>query len=134
MTPNRLARELEARLNGPHAEEHTTGTADLISEGVRFLNYATGSGAGDALEYPAAIYQVLGSLSEAAYRWLVQQDAAGMLAMDDHTSPADALAESAVCLEEASTMARQLGEELATAQSRISRLNGRGPNRQMEAE
>jgi hypothetical protein len=30
-------------------------------------------------------------------RWLEQQDAAGMLGMDDRTNPADAIAASAVC-------------------------------------
>ncbi len=139
MSPSRLARELEARLDGPHADEHTSGAATLASESVRFLNYATGSHAGQGLEFPSTVYDVLGSLSEAACRlpqlltqmtaWLDRANAAGLLGMDDRTSPGDAIAASAVCLEEAGALARHLGEELATAQARISRLNGRGPAR-----
>jgi hypothetical protein len=144
MSPSQLASELEARLNGPHAVEHTTGAADLVSEGIRYLNYATGSHAGDALEYPAAIYRVLGTLSEAAYRlpqlfhqmtrWLEQQDDAGMLAMDDGTSPTVAVAAAELHLEEAGRLARRLGKELAGAQNQISRLNGRGPARPDDEE
>ena len=43
MSPSRLAVELDSRLDGPHADEHTAGAANLAAECVRFLNYATGS-------------------------------------------------------------------------------------------
>ena len=86
MTPNRLARELTARLDGPHADEHTAGTADLAAEAVRFLNYATGSHSPAGLVYPATVYRIAADLSSATWRmqqlfdqlgaWLADQDAA----------------------------------------------------------
>ena len=56
MTPERLGRELEARLSGPHADDHTTAAAGLAAEAVRYLNYATGSHSPAALTGPATAY------------------------------------------------------------------------------
>lgn len=56
MTPDQLADQLTGRLDGPHADEHTTGAARLAAEAVRFLNYATGFHAPEGLTYPATVY------------------------------------------------------------------------------
>jgi hypothetical protein len=40
ITPDQMAEELAARLDGPHADDDTAA-ARLISQAVRFLNYAT---------------------------------------------------------------------------------------------
>src|SRR5690348_14047344 len=97
MTPDRLRVELTRRLDGPHADEHTTAAADLAAEAVRFLNYATGSHSSAGLCYPATVYAVAANLAEAAHRmpqlcdqltrWLQAELAAGHLACDDGTPP-----------------------------------------------
>ena len=97
MSPDRLRDELTRRLDGPHADEHTTAAADLAAEAVRFLNYATGSHSGAGLRYPATVYALTANLAAAAHRmpqlcdqltrWLESELAAGHLASDDRTPP-----------------------------------------------
>ncbi len=132
MSPDRLATELTRRLDGPHADEHTAGTARLAAEAVRFLNYATGHHAGQGLTYPATAYTVTGQLAGAAYglpqtcrqlaAWLDAEHAAGRLA-DDHRRPVGELTTTARSyLAEAAQLADSLGRALSEAQSAISGL------------
>jgi hypothetical protein len=139
MTPKRLARELAARLDGPHADEHTAGAAELCAEAVRFLNYATGSHSPEGLVFPATVYSIAADLSSAAYRMtqlfgqladqLARQDADGLLGTDDGSPTGDVVAAATVNLARATAAAGDLGGVLATLQNSISGLNGRGPNR-----
>jgi len=139
MTPKRLARELAARLDGPHADEHTAGAADLCAEAVRFLNYATGSHAPAGLVYPSTVYMIAADLSSAAWRmqqlfgqladWLAAEEAAGRLGTDDGSLVADTVAAASVNLTSATTAANHLSAHLASLQNSISGLNGRGPGR-----
>jgi hypothetical protein len=139
MTPERLARELAARLDGPHADEHTAGAGELCAEAVRFLNYATGSHSPAGLVYPATVYTLAADLSSAAWRmqqlftqlsgWLAAEDAAGRLGTDDGSPVADSVAAASVNLASASTAANRLSACLDALQNSISGLNGRGPNR-----
>ncbi len=137
MTPARLAAELERRLDGPHADEHTAGAAHLCAEAVRFLNYATGSHSPEGLVYPATAYTAVADLSSATYRmrqlfgqladWLATEHHAGHLAMDDHGEVGVIVASARIRLGTAAGLAGQLSRELADLQSAISGLNGRGP-------
>jgi hypothetical protein len=139
MTPKRLTRELTARLDGPHDDEHTAATADLCAEAVRFLNYATGSHAPAGLVYPSTVYLIAADLSSAAYRmvqlfgqldgWLARQDEAGLLGTDDGAPSAGVVAAASVNLASATTAARQLSGCLDALQNSIATLNGRGPGR-----
>jgi hypothetical protein len=139
MTPKRLARELTARLDGPHADEHTAAAADLCAEAVRFLNYATGSHSPAGLVYPSTVYMIAADLSSAAYRmpqlfgqladWLAREDAAGMLGTDDGRPAADVVAAARVNLASATVAAERLSAYLDALHNSISGLNGRGPNR-----
>lgn len=139
MTPQRLAVELQRRLDGPHDDEHTAAAADLAAEAVRFLNYATGSHSPQGLVYPATVYTVAADLSSAAYRmrqlfgqladWLARQDADGMLGTDDGRPAADVVAAASVNLASATTAAGHLSARLDALQNSISGLNGRGPGR-----
>jgi hypothetical protein len=143
MTPKRLTRELDARLDGPHADEHTAAAAELAAECIRFLNYATGSHAPAGLAYPSTVYMIAADLSSAAYRmvqlfgqltdWLAAEDAAGMLGTDDGGPTADVVAAARVNLASATTAAGHLSAYLAALQNSISALNGRGPNRSERA-
>jgi hypothetical protein len=139
MTPQRLARELAARLDGPHADEHTAGAAELCAEAVRFLNYATGSHSPTGLVYPATVYTLTADLSSAAYRmtqlfsqlsgWLARQDTYGLLGTDDGRPPAEVVAAAHAELRRAAIAAHSLSGHLDALQNSISGLNGRGPNR-----
>jgi len=136
MTPDRLAVELTRRLDGPHADEHTTGAADLAAEAVRFLNYATGSHSGDGLRYPATVYTIAADLSLAAGRmpqlfgqltgWLDTELAAGHLGVDDGSDPAAPVAEATAGLAEAAALADRLSRALAAVQSALGSVNARG--------
>lgn len=142
MTPNRLARELTARLDGPHADEHTAGTADLAAEAVRFLNYATGSHSPAGLVYPATVYSIAADLSAAAWRmqqlftqlgdWLAAQEAAGLLGTDDGSPVTATVVAASGHLASARTAANHLSARLDALQNSVSGLNGRGPNRPVE--
>ena len=139
MTPKRISRDLEARLDGPHADEHTTAAADLAAEAIRYLNYATGSHSPAALTFPSTAYDIATDLSIVARRmpqlfdqlarWLADQLAAGMLGTDDGIPPADVVARAGERLARATVFAEHLASELAALQSAISGLNGRGPSR-----
>lgn len=139
MTPNRLTRELDARLDGPHADEHTAGAASLAAECIRFLNYATGSHRAAGLEFPSTVYEVAADLKLAAERmpqllaqldqWLADQQLAGHLGMDDGSPTYDALARAGVSLTIAASHARALADRLGEVQNALAAVNGRGPNR-----
>jgi hypothetical protein len=139
MTPKRLAVELGRRLDGPHADEHTAGAAQLCAESVRFLNYATGSHSPEGLCWPSTAYEIAADMQLAASRmpqcfgqladWLRRENTAGMLATDDGTPPAEVVATAGERLASAALFAQRLATELAALQSAISGLNGRGPAR-----
>ena len=139
MTPKRLAGELERRLDGPHADEHTAATADLAAEAVRFLNYATGSHSPAGMEFPSTAYLITADLSIAAERmpqlfgqigrWLAEQLAAGLLGADDDTPPADAVAAAHRHLADAAIRASMLAADLSRVQNDLAIVNGYGPNR-----
>jgi hypothetical protein len=143
MTPARLERELDARLDGPHADEHTAATAALAAEAVRFLNHATGPHAASGLRYPATVYRIADDLSSAAYRmtqlfgqlggWLARQDAAGMLGTDDGTPAGQVVAAARVNLTSATAAATELSAYLDALHNSLATLNGRGPNRPADA-
>jgi hypothetical protein len=143
MTPKRLGRELQARLDGPHDDEHTAAAADLAAEAVRFLNYATGSHSPAGLVYPSTVYLVAADLSSTAHRmvqlfgqladWLAAEDAAGMLGTDDGGPSADVVTAARKRLAAASASATLLSAQLAALQNGIAGLNGRGPNRSERA-
>jgi hypothetical protein len=135
MTPAQLAAELAAGLDGPHADEDTTGAAWLAAEAVRFLNYATGSHAGQGLIFPATVYSVTGNLAEAAERlpqlfgqltrWLDAEHAAARLG-DDHGGPVGPLTDRArFHLDHAAYHAVTLSEELAAAQSALATVHAK---------
>jgi hypothetical protein len=138
MTPRQLAAELERRLDGPHADEHTAGAAFLAAEAIRFLNYATGSHSPAGLIFPSTVYSMAADLSSAAWRmqqlftqlgdWLVAEETAGRLGTDDGSPVADTIAAASVNLASATTAAHNLSAYLDALQNSISGLNGRGPN------
>jgi hypothetical protein len=139
MTPKRLSGELQRRLDGPHADEHTTWTADLAAEAIRYLNYATGSHSPEAVTFPSTAYDIATDLSIAARRmpqlfdqlarWLADQLAAGMLGTDSGADPAEAVAAARLHLLEATAHAARLAADLTAVQNDLAAVNGRGPNR-----
>jgi hypothetical protein len=139
MTPKRLSGEITRRLDGPHADEHTTGAADLAAEAIRYLNYATGSHSPEALTFPATAYDIATDLGIAARRmpqlfdqlarWLAEQLDAGMLGTDDGTAPAEAVAAARLHLLQAAAHAARLAADLTAVQNDLAAVNGRGPNR-----
>jgi hypothetical protein len=133
MSPAELADRLTALLDGLHDDERTTGAAHLAAEAIRFLNYATGSHAGQGLTYPATVYSVAASLAEAARRlpplcgqlasWLDAEHAAGRLA-DDHGGPVCVLTDRARGhLDQAARHADALSRALADVQSAIATVH-----------
>jgi hypothetical protein len=138
MTPHRLGCELEARLNGPHTDEHTADAADLAAEAVRYLNYATGPHSPEGLRYPATVCHIAGNLALAVKRmtqlvaqlddWLDTEHLLGHLGTDDGTPPADVVAAARANLVSARGAANYLCAHLETLQNGTSGLNGRGPN------
>jgi hypothetical protein len=144
MTPKEIICELEARLDGPHDDEHTAAVADLAAEAIRFLNYASGSHSPSGLVYPSTVYWIAGNLSSATYRmvqlfeqlggWLATSDADGMLGTDDGAPTADVTMRARADLREATASASKLADQLSKLRNDINRLNGRGPNRKAAEE
>lgn len=133
-TPRQLVDGLTGLLDGPHADEHTTGAAWLASEAIRYLNYATGSHADQGLTYPATVYTITGSLAEATgrlpqlcgqlTRWLDSECTAGHLA-DDHGGPVAPLTDrTRHHLDQAARHASALGAALSAAQSAVASVHG----------
>ena len=58
-------------LHGPYSPEHAQAAVSAVAELVRYLNYATGQGADQALPYASHVYSVVGGLKAAA-GWLEQ--------------------------------------------------------------
>jgi hypothetical protein len=133
LMPGQCLAQMDARRDGPHAEEHTVAAAWLASEAVRYLNYATGSHAPAGLPYPATVYSVTGALGEAASRlpqlcsqlaaWLDAERRAGQLA-DDHGGPVAPLTDRArFHLDQAAMYAAALGRALDSAQAATATLH-----------
>jgi hypothetical protein len=143
MTPQRLTRELEARLDGPHADENTVGAASLAAEAIRFLNYATGSHSPAGMVFPSTVYSIAADLSSAAHRmiqlfeqlgyWLSAADAAGLLGTDSGAPSTDVVDLAREDLDQAAALADRLSAQLDALQNGISGLNGQGPNRERVA-
>jgi hypothetical protein len=142
-TPKQLTAELERRLDGPHADEHTAAAAHLAAEAIRYLNYATGSHSPEGLTWPSTVYEIIADLSVAAGRmpqllaqmaeWLTAEDNAGHLAMDDHSPARAAVTLARIQMGYAADQARTLAVSLGRIQENISGLNGRGPDREAGA-
>ena len=58
---------IDLRTGGPHSPEKTAEVADLVAEGIRYLNHATLGGAG-GLEQPADIDRLISALATMASR------------------------------------------------------------------
>jgi hypothetical protein len=139
MTPRQLDVELRGRLNGPHDDEHTAAAADLAATAIRYLNYATGPHASQALHQPSTAYDVTAGLCLAASRlapclhqlgiWLQRQDAAGLLGTHDGAPSADVVEDADARLYTAAIKANALAADLSALQTVISGLNGNGPAR-----
>jgi hypothetical protein len=139
MTLTELVAEIERRMDGPHADEETTAAAWLAAEAIRYLNYASGSHSGMGLEFPSTVYSIVGGLSTAAHRmqqlceqlarYLVGQDAAGLLGTDDGTPAYRTVAAAKERLNTIVKLAAGLDHELSELQNTLAILNGRGPNR-----
>ncbi len=136
MTPDQMAAELAARLDGPHTDDDTAAAAQLICQAVRFLNYATAAGAG--LTYPATVYTVTGELAVAAARlsqltdqlgqFLARELAAGRLGDDFGRDPADAAGRADDYLAAAAAAAVTLGDVLSAAQNSIASIHQASPS------
>lgn len=133
MTPARLTEALIGRLDGPHADEHTTAAGWLATDAIRFLNYATGPHASAGLTNPVTVYAVTGSLARAAASlpqlcgqltgWLDAEQAAGRLG-DDCGGPVAVLTDRArFHLDAAARHATALGQALAGAQSALATVH-----------
>jgi hypothetical protein len=139
VTPERLTAELMARLDGPHADEHTAAAAELVSAAVRFLNYATGTHSAQGVSWPSTVYAVTARLSEAAGRmpqlchqlasWLDAGLDAGHLGVDDRSDPVGPVEEATSALVDAAGLAARLSIALANAQSALGSVNARGTAR-----
>jgi hypothetical protein len=139
MTPKRLSGEITRRLDGPHADEHTSWTADLAAETIRYLNYATGSHSPAGLVFPSTVYLLAADLSLAASRmpqlfdqlsrWLADQLAAELLGTDSGAPPAEAVTAAQAQLLTAAGHASKLAADLSAAQNALAAVNGRGPAR-----
>lgn len=138
MTPERLAGELTSRLDGPHTDEHTMGSARLAAETVRYLNYATRPHAAAGLTEPATVYTVVGNLTSLVHGltqtcdqlagWIEREHAAGRLACDTR-QPAHTVVEPALLqIHNAGQMANQLAATLAAAQTPAGHLKRPEPN------
>lgn len=131
MTLAQMASGLGARLDGPHGDADTTAAAQLVSQAVRFLNYATATRAG--LSYPATVYAVTGELAVAAARlsqlttqlgrFLARELAAGRLGDDLGRDPAFAVARADDYLAAAAVASATLGDVLSTAQNSLASLH-----------
>lgn len=112
MSLKRFAVELGCRLDGPHDDDQTAAAAEVCSEAVRFLNYATGAHSPAGLGYPATVYMVAADLSLAASRmqqlfaqltaWLAAEESAGHLGTDDNGPVADVVTAACANLADAS--------------------------------
>jgi hypothetical protein len=133
MTPGQMASELIGGLDGPHADKHTSATAHLAAETIRYLNYATGPHACTGVTEPATVYAVLGGLATAVARlpqifgqltgWLDREQATGHLA-DDCGGPVAVLIDrTRHDLDRAARYAGELAGMLSAAQSATGRLH-----------
>jgi hypothetical protein len=135
MTPDLMAAEITAQLDGPHADADTAAVAWLASEAVRFLNYATGSHAAAGLTLPGTAYTVAGELAAAVSRlgqltgqladFLERELAAGRLGHDHGSDPALSVQDARGHLLAAAAAAAVLEAALSGAQSDIAYLHYR---------
>jgi hypothetical protein len=135
MTPDLMAGELAARLDGPHADADTVAVARLASEAVRFLNYATGSHAAAGLTLPGTAYTVAGELALAVSRlgqltgqvtsFLHRELAAGRLGHDHGADAALSVEDALGHLLAAASAAAVLEAAFSGAQSGIASLHHR---------
>jgi hypothetical protein len=118
---------------GPHSPAYTREVASAMAECVRVLNYASGSGAQTAIVYPAAVYDVLGSLYTATARmpqllsqliiWLERAAEAGRLADDRHRDPGAAVSGAQAAAARAEVALGSLTAALEAAQQEIAFLS-----------
>jgi len=126
---------IDLRTDGPHSPDSVRGAADLVAEGVRYLNHATMPGAG-GLDYPGDAYSLLGALYTATQRlpqlfaqltaFLESQRDAGNLADDNGRDATGQVALAAFRLAKAHQAAATLTVQLRAAQNAISGLYVKG--------
>lgn len=125
---------IELNNDGPHSPETAQQAADMVAEGIRYLNHATAPGAG-GLESPQDVYGLLGALSTAAGRlpqllgqvsaWLQDECAAGRLRADQGSSIA-AVAEAGGWFMRANDAAGALQYALGQAHQIVGTMSGTG--------
>jgi hypothetical protein len=137
---------VEFHRDGPHSDDYTAEVARAVAEGVRVLNYATGSHAGRGLTGPQTVYTVAGCLGAAAAgleqllrqlsAFLEGQAAAGRLADDSGARPDQATARAGDLLGLARGTAADLAGALSGVPNAVSGLylpdadaGGREPGR-----
>jgi hypothetical protein len=128
-----VADRVEFHRDGPHSDDYTVEVARAVAEGVRVLNYATGSHAGRGLTCPQTVYEVAGCLGAAAAGLgqllrqlsasLQAQAAAGRLADDSGARPEHVVARAGGHLEAARVAAADLAGALSGVQSAVSGLH-----------
>lgn len=136
MTPDQLASQLTAALDGPHDDDGTAGAARLAAEAVRFLNYATGPHAAEGLTGPGTVDRITGNLAEAARRlpqlfgqlgdYLAHEFAAARLADVYGRLPYHVVSQARADLDHGAQLADDLGKALAAAQSAVAGLRTAG--------
>jgi hypothetical protein len=110
--------------------------AELIAEGMRYLNYATAPGAG-GLENPGDVYSLLGALGDVPGRmpqllgqiaaWLQDESAAGRIGID-RGSVTEAVAEVCMALSEATMAAGRVRAGLDRAHQATAIMSGKEGN------
>ena len=120
-------------LDGPHSPQSVLQAAELIAEGMRYLNRATAPGAG-GLETPGDVYSLLGALGDVPGRlpqllgqiaaWLQNQPAAGKIGVD-RGSVIEAVAEACMGLGDATTGAGQTRAGLDRAHQATAIMSGK---------
>jgi hypothetical protein len=123
---------VEFHRDGPHSDGYTAEVAGAVAEGVRVLNYATGSHAARGLTCPQTVYEVTGRLGVAAAGLgqllrqlsasLEAQAAAGRLADDSGARPEHAVARAGGHLDAARVAAADLAGALSGVQNAVSGL------------
>jgi hypothetical protein len=123
---------VEFHRDGPHSDEYTAEVAGAVAEGVRVLNYATGSHASRGLTRPQTVYTVAGGLGAAVAgleqllrqlsAFLQGQAAAGRLADDSGARPDQVAARACDLLEAARGAAADLAGALFGVQNAVSGL------------
>jgi hypothetical protein len=134
--PEGYAAMVKFYMDGPHTPETVRDAADLLAEGIRYLNRATAPGAG-GLQYPSDVDSVLGDLALMASRlpqllgqisaWLQDKSAAGPVAVSHGPfagDPPGAVAAAGMVLMDACHAAGRLQMALDQARQVTATMSG----------